>query len=181
MSDGDNDPVRFWKQEQRRREDNPYVSNKLWKQTWEDMNSIKSDKHPKELYTECISNNAYWRFYTSGNNLTVDDLAMALCKNQGCDLNYCGLIKKSIPSDWRGSSDCSHEYKEFQSCIARERRTWLGNKPDMSMYDYIQMRYEKDKKENKHKPVFEMELKEEGTTQTDELQKAKRSLEHGYM
>ena len=51
----------------------------------------------------------------------------------------------------------------------------------MSMYDYIQMRYEKDKKENKHKPVFEMELQEEGINEKDELQKAKRSLENGYM
>ena len=37
----------FWKQEIKRQNDNPYVSGKLWKQTWEDMKSIQSDPHPK--------------------------------------------------------------------------------------------------------------------------------------
>lgn len=175
------DPQTFWKQEIKRKEDNPYLSSKIWKQTWEDMESIKSDKHPKDLYTECLSNNPYWRYYTNNSNLSVDDLAMALCKDVGCDLNYCGLIKKSIPSDWKGSSDCTNEYKAFNSCIAREKRVWLSNKVEISMYDYIQSRYEKDKEEKRHRPVFEMKIDEADIIGEDKVQKVKRSLKHSYM
>lgn len=175
------DSQQFWKEELQRKENNPYLSGKLWKQTWEDMESIKSDKHPKELYTECLSNNPYWRFHTAQAGLTVDDLAMALCKNVGCDLNYCGLIKKSIPSDWKGSSDCSNEYKAFTDCMTRERRNWLWNKHEESMYDYIQNRYEKDKLEKRHKPVFDMKIPEANLTDEDKKEVVKQKMKQSYM
>ena len=57
------------------------------------MRSIAPDKHPKDLYTRCLGNNNYWRHYANNSKLTVDDLSMILCKDIGCDLNYCGLIK----------------------------------------------------------------------------------------
>ena len=97
---------KFWQEEKKRKEDNPYLSNKLWKQTWEDMRSIKSDKHPKELYTECLKNSTFWHHYSASEKLSVEDLAMILCRDLGCEINYCSLLKKSYQSDWEGSSDC---------------------------------------------------------------------------
>ena len=64
---------------------------------------------------------------------------MILCRDKGCDLNYCGLIKKSVPMEWEGSSDCTNEYKLFTDCMKLERRRWVYGKPEgVTMYDYIQ-------------------------------------------
>ena len=73
------------------------------------MKARASDKHPKELYTECLKNSAYWHHYSASEKLSVDDLAMILCRDIGCEINYCLLIKKGQPMEWEGSSDCMSE------------------------------------------------------------------------
>lgn len=160
---------------------NPYESNKIFKQTFEDMKSIQSDKHPKALYTECLSNNAYWRHFTAADSLSVDDLAMVLCKNVGCDLNYCGLIKKSYSSDWKGSSDWSDEYKAFTDWMTRERRNWQWGEHDMSMYDYIWQKLEKQKIERKHKPLIDVKIPDEDLPIESEIDETKRQMKESYM
>lgn len=72
----------------------------------------------------------------------------------GCEVNYCGLLKKSYPMEWEGSSDCSEEIKNFNNCMVRERRRyqWMDNKP--SMFDYIQTRLEEKRKEKKFENLF---------------------------
>ena len=103
----------FW-QEQKTRDDATMIkSNKLWKQTYEDSQSIKSDKHPKALYVECLSNNSYIRHYAAQKDILIDDMTAMICKDTGCLVNYCGLLKKSYPSEWEGSSDCVDEYQQF--------------------------------------------------------------------
>ena len=174
-------PEEYWMQEKKRRENNPFESNKLFKQTFEDMKSIQSDKHPKELYTEWLTNNPYWRQVSASSSLTVSDLAMIICKNIGWDLNYWGLIKKSISSDWKGSSDCSTEYKAFTSCIERESKRWIHSEQDIPMYDYIQNELEKQKAEGRHKPVFDITLPEERLTEDDFAIKTKQRMANSYM
>ena len=39
--------------------------NKLLKQTYIDSQSIRSDKHPKALYTECLGNNSFMHHYAA--------------------------------------------------------------------------------------------------------------------
>ena len=175
-------PEEYWRQEKKRRENHPYESNKLFKQTYEDMKAIESDKHPKALYTECLTNNPYWRHASASTSLTVDDLAMIIWKNVGWDLNYWSLIKKSITSDWKGSSDCIDEYKAFTSWIARESRRWLHSEHDMSMYDYIQNELEIQKREGRHKPVFDITLPEEKLSKEEDLaEKTNIKMENSYM
>jgi len=171
----------FWKQEIKRKEDNPFESGKVWKQTWEDMRSIRSDPHPKAQYKECLTHHPYWRHYTASSEMTVDDLSMILCKNVGWDLNYCGLIKKSIESDWKGSSNWQDEYKALTSCLARESKQWLHQKHDEPMYDYIWNRLDQDKKEKRHRPVFELQLEEPVMNKEDTVKTNRRKMEQNYM
>jgi hypothetical protein len=96
-------------------------------------------------------------------------------------MNYCGLLKGSITSDWKGSSDCTSEYKAFTTCMTREQRNWNWNKPDMSMYDYIQHRHEQNRIEKRHKPVFDMKIPEPTLTEEDVAVKAKSKLKQSYM
>ncbi len=47
-------------------------------------------------------------------------MAAILCKDLGCMVNYCGLLKKSYYSEWKESSDCVDEYKNFTDCMKME-------------------------------------------------------------
>jgi hypothetical protein len=47
--------------------------NKLLKQTMIDSQAIKSDKHPKALYIECLSNNSFMRHYAAQKDITIDE------------------------------------------------------------------------------------------------------------
>ena len=45
-----------------------------------------------------------------------------ICKDFGCLVNYCGLLKKSYVTEWENSSDCKNEYAQFNECMKMERR-----------------------------------------------------------
>ena len=49
------------------------------------------------------------------------------------------------------------------------------------MYEYIQNRYEQDKLEKRHKPVFDMTIPEANLTEEDQIKTSKNKLEHSYM
>ena len=76
---------------------------------------------------ECLSNNSYMHHYSAQKDLLVDDMTAIICKDMGCLVNYCGLLKRSYPSDWQNSSDCVDEYNQFQDCMKQEQRryTWM--------------------------------------------------------
>ena len=41
------------------------------------------DKHPDELYQICRADNNYWRHYRASTKLSIDELAMMICKDVG--------------------------------------------------------------------------------------------------
>jgi len=44
-------------------------------------------------------------------------MSAIICKDIGCMMNYCGLLKKSYAMEWEESSDCVDEYKTFTDCM----------------------------------------------------------------
>ncbi len=163
----------FWQQEKKKQESNPFNSNLIWKTTMQDVKDFASDKHPKALYYECLKNTQFWHHYAASPKLSIDDLAMMVCKDLGCEVNYCGLLKKSVPMEWEGSSDCSAEYKAFNDCIAQERRryAWQENKPPM--YDWIQQRIAERRKETKYLNI----LKPDEIAALEQLNEQKKMAE----
>ena len=107
--------------------------------TYDDAASIASRKHPKYLYIECMRNSTEWRAYSAAERFSVQDMAMYACKNVGCALNYCSLVKMGWPSDWQGSSDCMDEQKEFNKCMVDEQRryNWMDKSIRPPMYEYV--------------------------------------------
>ncbi len=103
----------FWQQEIRRRSETPDEKNLLLKKTYEDAKSLKTRTHPKALYIECLKNSPFWRHYSASDKFTEDDMSMYLCKNIGCAINYCGLVKMDFKALWENSGDCSREIKLF--------------------------------------------------------------------
>ena len=48
--------------------------------------------------------------YAAQEDLLVEDMTAILCKDLGCMVNYCGLLKQSYVTEWENSSDCKNEY-----------------------------------------------------------------------
>ena len=69
------------------------------------------------MYFECMKNTQYMHHYAAQKDLLVEDMTAIICKDMACIVNYCGLLKKSYPSDWENSSDCSNEYQDFMECM----------------------------------------------------------------
>ena len=87
-------------------DETPDQKQLLLKMTYKDAKDLASRKHPKALYVECLKNAQEWHSYANSPSFSVADMAMYACKNVGCALNYCSLVKMGWPSDWEGSSDC---------------------------------------------------------------------------
>ena len=98
----------------------------------------RGGKHPKALYIECLKNDSHWRHYSASSKLSTDDLAMLVCKDVGCEINYCQGIKFSnLESEAEPDRDCNENITNFRSCMQMEARRygWMKDKPPM--YDYI--------------------------------------------
>jgi len=64
-----------------------------------------------------MKNNPFMHHYAAQKDLLVDDMAAIICKDVGCMVSYCGLLKKSYVMEWEESSDCVDEYKVFRDCM----------------------------------------------------------------
>ncbi|CDW90958.1 UNKNOWN [Stylonychia lemnae] len=170
----------FWQEDKKKQESNPFNVNPIMQQTYKDARSIASDKHPKALYAECLKQSTYWTHYAASPRVSIDDMAMMLCRDLGCEVNYCGLVKKSYPMEWEGSSDCIDEIKQFNDCMTRERRryAWLDEKPPM--FDYIQNRLAEKRKEKKFAIIFKPDELEaiEKLREEDRLQMEKEKMKN---
>ena len=50
---------------------------------------VIKDQHPDNLYAMCKTDNNYWRHYRASTKLGIDELSMMICRDVGCDLQYC--------------------------------------------------------------------------------------------
>ena len=64
--------------------------NVLWK-TMENQIRVDSirNQHPDNMYAICRTDNNYWRHYRASTKLGIDELSMMICREVGCDLQYC--------------------------------------------------------------------------------------------
>ena len=157
-------------------------SNKILKMTYKDARSIATPSHPKKQYTECLKNSSYWHHYSASQSFDIDDMAMLACKNIGCAINYCSLMKVQYENEWEGSSDCTQEYKEFNTCMVAERRryAWMDKSIRPPIYDYVQNRIKEKAMETKYGLLTEDEsknLKQEIAKMAEEEKKPEVQME----
>ena len=78
-----------------------------------------------------------------------------ICKDFGCMVNYCGLLKKSYITEWENSSDCKNEYTQFTDCMKMERMRIQSLPTDilinLDKYQYIQDRLTEKKLQDSFK------------------------------
>ncbi|CAI2381544.1 unnamed protein product [Moneuplotes crassus] len=117
------------------------------------------NKHPDELHGICKTDNNYWRHYRASTKLTIDELAMMICKDTGCDLAYCQMqMHKPKLGRKQAFRDCSNEFSDFRNCFLREKRLFksLVSKEDQedpnAIPNYLEkvfLQKEKDKVKRK--------------------------------
>ena len=114
--------------------------------------------HPKALYIECLKNNAYWMHYSASSKLDSKDVAMMVCKDIGCEINYCSQIKlSSLESEREPDRDCTPEINNFNTCMNMEQRRFQWTKDKPPVFDYIQNRIQEKKELAKYKLLLEQE------------------------
>ena len=61
--------------------------NQIWRNIeMEKKVSEIYDLHPDQAYATCRADNNYWRHYRASTKLGIDELAMMICREVGCDL-----------------------------------------------------------------------------------------------
>ena len=92
-------------------------------------------KHPKALYIECLRLSKAWRGFAAAESWSIEDMAMLVCKDVGCAVNYCSLVKNTV---WDAGSDCQNEIKEFNNCMVSETRryAWMDKAIRPPLFDY---------------------------------------------
>lgn len=136
---------KYWEEEKKRLDINKGNTNPILAQTYEDAKSRVPARHPKTLYTDCLQGALYWNQWAQSDELTLPEMALILCRDVGCELQYC-QASMSDPYE-RPFEDCNQQFKLFNSCITGEQRRYTLDPQGRSLQDHLQFKLEKKKKE----------------------------------
>ena len=134
--------------------------NLIWK-TMETKMRVDAitNQHPDNLYALCRTDNNYWRHYRASPKLGIDELAMMICREVGCDLQYCQTLFAKPKHPNQQINNCDSQFDNFRTCIIREKRIFRSlmgeidiSKDTTTIPDYLEKHFkekEKMKKERK--------------------------------
>lgn len=136
---------KYWQEEKRKQKMNKDNLHPVIKQTMEDSQALRSRKHPKALYSDCLQGALFWNQWAQSEYLSLSEMAMIICRDMGCELQYCQQTL-SDPYE-RPFEDCDQQYQQFNSCITQEQRRYAFNPEGRTMQEHILYMLEKKKKE----------------------------------
>jgi hypothetical protein len=152
----------FWQQEKQKIEMNNRNINPLIKQTYDDMKELIPRQNAKAQYVDCLQGALYLRQYALSDSLTLDDMSMLICRDVGCELEYC---QASIADPYeRPYNDCNAQFSQLNKCMTQEQERYQSN-PERSMQE--QVLYMLEKKKEKFYNILQMNkpLEEQGERQ----------------
>eukprot|EP00357_Protocruzia_adherens_P029211 CAMPEP_0115045886 /NCGR_PEP_ID=MMETSP0216-20121206/48437_1 /TAXON_ID=223996 /ORGANISM="Protocruzia adherens, Strain Boccale" /LENGTH=176 /DNA_ID=CAMNT_0002428895 /DNA_START=11 /DNA_END=541 /DNA_ORIENTATION=- len=119
---------KFWQKYKREVEDQKLENtSSFWAQMKKDMDRIygeKNQKYPQELYGICKADNNYWRHIRAQPDVDDDSLAVLLCKDTACDLQYCMSMQEySAKRPYAGirHNGCVTQMQQFNQCMSIKR------------------------------------------------------------
>jgi hypothetical protein len=136
--------------------------NPIIEQTYEDMKELIPRRNAKALYVDCLQGALYLRQFALSDSLTLDDMSMLICRDMGCELEYC-QASMADPYE-RPYKDCNSQFRELNKCIAQEQERYTSN-PERSMQE--QVLYMLEKKKGKYYNILQMNkpLEQQGERQ----------------
>jgi hypothetical protein len=135
----------YWAQEKERIKKNKDNINPVLQQTFEDK-KILDPKNFRVLYTNCLQGSLHLNQYARSENITIDDMAMLICRDKGCELQYC---QASLHDPYeKPFENCDEQYNSFSSCMTAEKRRYIHDgQKTRNMNEQIEYMLEKKKKE----------------------------------
>ena len=179
--------------------------NILWK-TMENEIRVKNikDQHPDLTYSICRTDNNYWRHYRASTKLGIDELSMMICREVGCDLQYCQHLFAKPKHQGQQIGDCKPQFDEFRNCVVREKkifRSIVGNidtkENPNAIPEYLEKHFKEKEKMKKQRQMMgestndlEQKIKEMEERASLDMQKVsvsqfknkkKQAMEESYM
>jgi hypothetical protein len=121
-----------------------------------DKKKLVPSKNAKVLFTECLKGALYLRQFAQSDDLSVDDMSMLICRDVGCELQYC-QASISDPYD-RPFENCDAHFRAFTRCIGQEQSRYLSN-PERSVQEQVLYMLEQRKKKYSH--IINVDIKQE--------------------
>jgi hypothetical protein len=135
----------YWQRQKQIEEANIKNTHPDIAQTYADMKELVPAKGAKYQYIECLKGALYLRQWAQSDKLTVDDMSMLICRDMGCELQYCQQTI-SDPYD-RPFKNCDSQFRNLNRCIAQEQDRYMSNPEGRTMQEQVLYMLEKKKKE----------------------------------
>lgn len=141
----------YWRRERENIKKNADNVNPILQQTFEDHKN-PNPKNFRELYTNCLKGALYLNQYAQSENISIDDMAMLICRDKGCELQYC---QASMHDPYeKPFENCDEHYKNFAGCMSAEKRRYVYDGQERTMNQQIEYMLEKKRKEK----IINMEI-----------------------
>jgi hypothetical protein len=141
----------YWQQYKKNLESNKKSINPVIQQTYDDMKELIPARNAKALYVDCLQGALYLRQFALSDSLSLDDMSMLICRDVGCELEYC---QASMSDQYeRPYENCDSQFKKLNKCIAQEQERYISN-PERSMQE--QVLYMLERKKEKYHDILEM-------------------------
>jgi len=138
----------FWQQEKERIRKNKDNVNPLIQQTYDDKKALVPNKNFRELYYNCMQGSSNIKAWEQSENMSIDDMGMLICRDVGCELQYC---QASISDPYeKPFENCDEHIKKFFQCQEQEKRRYSYDNQGRTMQEHIAYMLEKKKKEKAH-------------------------------
>ncbi len=124
---------KFWQQEKER-----LRLNKLHpdiQQTYNDLGGKVLNKDFRELYFNCQQADMNLKAFEKEDEISVEDMAMLICRDAGCDLQFCQAGLEGPNKN--PFKDCDEQYKKFLKCQEQEKKRYFYDNHSRSMKDHL--------------------------------------------
>jgi hypothetical protein len=163
---------KFWQQEKERIRINKSNIHPDIQQTFDDNRGIVPNTNFRELYFDCLQADMNLKSIEQSDKVTLEDMAMLVCRDAGCELQYCqaGLWGPNA----NPFTSCDDQYKKFNQCQEQEKKRYLYDNHEKTMKDHLFNMIEQ--KKDKFTKANEIEHQ-----QNKQLQTEKVNREKGYI
>ena len=148
---------KYWQQEKIKNNINKNNVHPIIQQTYKDKKALEPNKNFRELYYKCLQGALFLKQWGQSDNLTINDMGMLICRDIGCELQYC-QASIADPNETPFNS-CDEHFKRFTNCMTQEIRRYIYDGQGRTMQEQVAYMLEKRNKE-KYEHLMEEKQKE---------------------
>jgi hypothetical protein len=163
---------KFWQKEKDRVKSNKSNIHPVIQQSYDDNRSIVPNYNFRESYYNCNQGDLNLKALEKSDDITLDDLGFLLCRDAGCELQYCQ--SSMIDQNERPFKNCEEQYKKFNQCQEQEKKRYLyENDGKISIKEHLNLMLEKKKYDNKNR-LNELEMESNKQIQTEMINRGEK-------